>query len=145
MTIAFIGSADRIVVDVPRQLTIVVVVAALLAGCGGGAKVERQRYATAAAFAVAANGVCRVSRTRGTRLARLHRLVPPVSERSLFDRWLKAEQSALDADREIAQPSGDRERDPRVQLAIAEGKVAGYARRLGADACAASPGVTIRP
>jgi hypothetical protein len=33
--------------------------------------------------------------------------------------------------------------DPLVQLAIARGKIAGYAGRLGARACRVAPGVTM--
>ena len=34
--------------------------------------------------------------------------------------------------------------DPLVQLAIAQGKIAGYSGRLGALACRGAPGVTMR-
>ena len=34
--------------------------------------------------------------------------------------------------------------DPLVELAIAQGKIAGYARRLGAEVCAVTPRVTMR-
>jgi hypothetical protein len=141
MTIAFMErSYSRVV---PRQLLIAAVVAALVVGCGQGSGAQRKHYTSAAAFAAAANGVCSASRTRGTRLARLHGLVPPAAERDLFARWLNAEKHAFEAAKAIASPTGDRNSDPEVQLAIAEGKITGFARRLGAGACTAAPPVTI--
>jgi hypothetical protein len=141
MTIAFTArSYSRVV---PRYLLIVVVLAVLAAGCGHGSGAQRKHYASADAFAAAADGVCSASRTRGTRLARLHGLVPPPAERDLFARWLNAEQDAFAAAKAIAKPTGDEKPDPQVQLAIAEGKIAGYARRLGAVACTAAPPVTM--
>jgi hypothetical protein len=126
-----------------RYLLTAVVLASVAAGCGHGPGAQRKHYASAAAFAAAADGVCTASRTRGTRLARLHGLVPPPAERDLFARWLNAEQDALTAAKAVANPTGDERPDPQVQLAIAEGKVAGYARRLGADACTAAQPVTM--
>lgn len=119
-------------------------IVALLAGCGGGSTIQRRHFASPAAFAAAANSVCARSKTRGTRLARLHGLVPPRPERELFDRWLRAERDALDAARTIARPPARTpEIDPRVALAIAEGKIAGYAGRLGAERCTDAPTVTM--
>jgi hypothetical protein len=116
----------------------------LLAGCGGGQAIHRQHFESPSAFAAAANDVCSRSKTRGTRLARLHRLVPPAPDRDLFDHWLRAEQAALVASRTIARPPAKAPPiDPRVELAIAQGKIAGYARRLGAGMCAGAPGVTM--
>ncbi len=118
--------------------------AVLIAGCGGGRTTHRQHFATAAAFAAAADGVCIRSKTRGTRLAGLHGLVPPSPDRDLFDHWLRAEQSALKASKAIAHPPAKAPIvDPQVQLAVAQGKIAGYSRRLGARMCAGAPGVTM--
>jgi hypothetical protein len=143
MTIAFIERSYSRAVS--RQLLALCCAAAVLGGCGGGGgTVHRRHYASPAAFAAAADGVCRRSATRGTRLARLHGLVPPPPERDLFDHWLKAERSALDAARAIAHPpKKSPEIDPHVELAVAEGKVAGYAGRLGAEACTHAPTVTM--
>jgi hypothetical protein len=117
---------------------------ALLAGCGGGRTIHRQHFDSTAAFAAAANDVCARSKTRGTRLAGLHRLVPPARDRDLFDHWLRAEQAALKASRAIARPPAKAPLvDPDVALAVAQGKIAGYSRRLGARMCAGAPGVTM--
>jgi hypothetical protein len=62
--------------------------------------------------------------------------VPPIAERDLFDRLLRAEQAALDAARAIAHPGAKAPLvDPRVELAVNQGKIDGYARRLGAKMC----------
>jgi hypothetical protein len=117
---------------------------ALLAGCGGGGTIQRQHFASSATFAAAANDVCARSKTRGTRLARLYRLVPPPPDRDLFDHWLRAEQAAVEASRANARrPAKAPPIDPQVELAVAEGKIAGYSRRLGVRMCAGAPGVTM--
>jgi hypothetical protein len=134
MTIAFTArSYSRLVL---RSLAAACCIATLLAGCGGGSTIQRRHFQSPEAFAAAANSVCVRSRTRGTRLARLHGLVPPVAERDLFDRWLRAEQAALEASRAIAHPRAKSPLvDPRVELAVNQGKIDGYARRLGATMC----------
>ena len=50
--------------------------------------------------------------------------------------WLRAEEDALAAATSLTDPSKKTEVDPAVALAIAEGKVTGYARRMGAETCA---------
>jgi hypothetical protein len=126
------------------QLLATCCVVVLLAGCGGGATIQRRHYASKAAFAAAASSVCVGSKTRGTRLARLHRLVPPRPERALFDHWLRAERAALDAAKAIAHPPAKTpEIDPRIALAVAEGQISGYAGRLGAAACTRATTVTM--
>jgi hypothetical protein len=118
--------------------------ATLVAGCGGGRSIHRQHFASTATFAAAANDVCARSKTRGTRLAGLHRLVPPAPDRDLFDHWLRAEQAALKASKAIAHPPAKVPLiDPQVELAVAQGKIAGYSRRLGARMCADAPEVTM--
>jgi len=107
----------------------------LLAGCGG----SRHRAAppaTRAGFAASANAVCRDVRSHRARIAGLRKLRPPEDERDLFGHWLAAERLAVEAGDVIAGRAKAEEIDPRVQLAVAEGKIAGYARRLGAVACA---------
>lgn len=109
----------------------------VLAGCGGGK--HQAPPPTAPAFAAAANRICARATTRSARLTLLRALRPPAGGEELYRRWLKAEEDALAAVKALASPS-DAEFDPLVPLVIAEGKAAGYARRLGAAACVTMPG-----
>jgi hypothetical protein len=115
---------------------------ALLAGCGGGSHGRPSAPPTKAGFAAAADRVCRETKTHRGRLAGLRKLRPPTAERDLYGHWLSAERLAIAAGDVITgrkKPEG--KTDPLVQLAIAQGKIAGYAGRLGALGCRQSPGV----
>ncbi len=112
-----------------------------LAGCGNGH--GRSVPLTARALAQAADSVCRHATTRSDLIARLHALRPPQAEQDLYSRWLSAERDALALAR--ARAHAKRALDPRVILAIDEGKIAGYARRLGADECARRAAGTLPP
>ena len=126
-----------------RQSLVLVVVGLVLAGCGGG------RHEAAAqppsAFVAQANAVCARSTTRTERLTRLRALRPPRGGENLYDHWLRAEADALAAARAIADRTKTPESDPLVRLTIAEGKITGYARRLGAEACARQGTGTMPP
>jgi hypothetical protein len=142
MTIAFTArSYSR---AVPWKLAIALATVVLLAGCGGGSHGRQSPPPTKAGFAAAADRVCRETRTHRGRLAGLRKLRPPAAERDLYGQWLSAERLAIAADDVIAgrkeQPG---KTDPLVQLAVAQGKIAGYAGRLGALACRGAPGVTM--
>jgi hypothetical protein len=105
----------------------------IVAGCGG---TQRPAHPVSrAAFADDAGAVCAEAATRSGRLARLRALKPPASEADLFAHWLTAEKDAGAAAALEGRPKSGEE-DPAVALAIAEGKIAGYARRLGVEACA---------
>jgi hypothetical protein len=86
-------------------------------------------------FVAGANRVCREAATRADRLAGLRRLRPPAAAKDLYGHWLTAEREALAAASRLEHPAEEPEGDPVVRLAIAEGKIAGYSRRLGAHAC----------
>ena len=76
----------------------------------------------------------------------LRKLQPPAAERDLYVRWLGAEHLAVHAGDLITgrkKPASGEKTDPLVQLAVAQGKIAGYAGRLGALACRGAPGVTM--
>jgi hypothetical protein len=127
---------------VSRKLAIASTTLALLAGCGGGSHGRPSPPPTKAGFAAAADRVCRETKTHRGRLAGLRKLRPPTAERDLYGHWLSAEQLAIAAGDVITgrkKPEG--KTDPLVQLAIAQGKIAGYAGRLGALGCRESPGV----
>jgi hypothetical protein len=108
-------------------------VALLVAGCGGGPKPARR--ASPAAFSAEAGAVCTGATTRSGRLARLRALRPPSRDAGLYGHWLTAEKDAAAAAAALGEPAREGEEDPAVALAIAEGKIAGYARRLGVEAC----------
>jgi hypothetical protein len=75
----------------------------------------------------------------------LRKLAPrvPLDEQDLFRHWLSAERLAVDAADVLAGRKKEGQVAPLVELAIARGKIAGYARRLGARMCMAAPGVTM--
>jgi hypothetical protein len=100
---------------------------------------------TKAEFAAAADAICVHATTRSGRLARLHGLRAPSGTEDLYTHWLNAEQDALDAVKPRKRPPKADEPDPAVVLAIAEGKIAGYARRLGAEACVRTATGTLPP
>jgi hypothetical protein len=143
MTIAFTErSYSR---NVSRKLAIAGSAAVvLLAGCGGGSHDRPSPPPTKAGFAAAADRVCRETKTHRARIAGLRKLRPPADERDLYERWLSAERLAVGAADVIEGRKQQQEKmDPLVQLAIARGKIAGYAGRLGARACRVAPGVTM--
>jgi hypothetical protein len=116
----------------------------LLAGCGAGSHGRQSPPPTKAGFAAAADRVCRETRTHRGRLAGLRKLRPPAEERDLYGHWLSAERLAIAANDVIAgRKQQEGKTDPLVQLAVAQGKIAGYAGRLGARACRGTPGVTM--
>ena len=118
----------------------------LLAGCGGGSHGRQAPRPTKAGFAAAADRVCRETKTHRGRIAGLRKLKPPAAERDLYVRWLGAEHLAVHAGDLITgrkKPASGEKADPLVQLAVAQGKIAGYAGRLGALACRGAPGVTM--
>ena len=115
----------------------------LLAACGStGQKPVRSSRAS---FLADANRICAQATTRTGRVARLRGLHPPLGAADLYAHWLRAEQDALAAAASLDERSKTTELDPRVALAIAEGKIAGYARRLGTQECAKPQTGTIRP
>ncbi len=117
----------------------------LLTGCGGGSHGRQSPPPTKAGFAASADRVCRETKTHRARIAGLRRLRPPADERDLYERWLSAERLAVGAADVIEGRKQQQEKmDPLVQLAIAQGKIAGYSGRLGALACRGAPGVTMR-
>jgi hypothetical protein len=118
---------------VARLALSVVLLAVLVAGCGGGT--ARKPPLSKRAFVAAANRICAQARTRTGRLARLHALRPPAGDEDLYAHWLKAEKDALEATKPRRKEPEKPLFDPNVQETVAEGKVAGYARRLGAATC----------
>ena len=90
---------------------------------------------TAKAFRVQADAVCAETQTHQGRLAGLRKLRPPLPDADLFARWLTAEREAIDAAKPPKQPAVHPRLDPYVGVTIAEGKISGYARRLGATGC----------
>ena len=123
---------------VRRKLLTLTVLAVVLAGCGDSAHVRRGSSPTKAGFAAAADHVCRTTKTHRGRLAGLRRLGSkvPLDEIDLYRHWLSAERLAIDAGDVLAGLKKAGIEDPLVELAVAEGKIAGYTRRLGARACA---------
>jgi len=127
---------------VVRTLPVAVVLVVLVAACGGS-RAQKGRPQTKASFAVAANQVCRQAKTHRERIAGLRKLRPPSVEQDLYFHLMNAEHLAVDAAKRLEHHSNEGGEDPLVQLAIAHGKIAGYAHRLGADACAKAPAVTM--
>jgi hypothetical protein len=117
-----------------KQVLVAAALVLAVATCGGG---HRSTPAPSLkAFVARADRICAQATTRSGRLARLRALRPPASTADLYAHWLTAEQDAVRAAEVLRDPSKKTELDPTVALVIAEGKVTGYARRLGADACA---------
>jgi hypothetical protein len=113
-----------------------------VSGCGGS---ERKPAPTRAAFVAATDAICTHATTRSGRVARLRALRPPIGQEDLYAHWLRAERDALEAAKPRKHPPKPDEPDPAVALAIAEGKIAGYARRLGAEACVRTATGTLPP
>ena len=88
------------------------------------------------AFIAQANRICARAKTRTGLLARLHALRPPEADKELYGRWLKAERDALEAEKPPKVEPKEPLFDPAVARTVAAGKIAGYARRLGAATCA---------
>jgi hypothetical protein len=105
----------------------------VLAACGGGQKPKP--HLSAEAFRADANRICTEAKTHAVRLARLRKLRPPVRDEDLYARWLKAERDAVEALKPPRQASTQPSFDVRIPLVVAEGKIAGYARRLGVTEC----------
>jgi len=116
-----------------------------LAGCGHTAGGGSPAVVSHGEFVAQANRVCRDMSTRAGRIAGLSRIRPPAADKDLYADWLAAEREALAAATELENPTDRPEGDPLVPLTIAEGKVAGYARRLGAHACEEPQAGTIPP
>jgi hypothetical protein len=110
-------------------------IALAVAGCGGGGR-QGVSPPSRATFVAAVERICVESNTRAERLTRLRRVRPPKGAEDLYLHWLAAESDALAAAASRSHPPKKSRLDPAVALAIAEGKVAGYARRLGARTCA---------
>lgn len=106
----------------------------VLAACGG--RHPGKPPLSVRAFRVQANRTCVTARSHADRLAKLRRLHPPAADKDIYAHWLKAESDAVKAVKPRRHESAKPLFDPRVPLAIAEGKIAGYARRLGATKCA---------
>jgi hypothetical protein len=116
----------------------------LLTGCGD--RNDASEPATSQrAFVDQANRICGSAATSAERVARLRRLAPPPAVKDLYGQLLRAEEDALAASEAARNPAETPEGDPLVPLAIAEGKIAGYARRLGVKACATPPAGKMPP
>lgn len=111
-----------------------VALALALAGCGGS-HAPKPRLSVKA-FRAEVGRICAEAKTHAGRLARLRKLRPPRQAEDLFSRWLRAERDAVEAAKPPQETTPQPLFDPKVPLAVAEGKIAGYARRLGAPACA---------
>jgi hypothetical protein len=141
MTIAF--TERSYIRHVYRKALVAGASVLLVAGCGGSSQSRWLPPPTKASFAADANRVCLDTKTHRGRIAGLRKLRPPADERDLFGHWLSAERLAVHANDVIAgrKKEEDKATDPVVQLAVAQGEIAGYAGRLGADACRGAPGV----
>ena len=123
------------------RIALPLLVLALLAGCGGGT--SRKPSLSQSAFAAQANRICAHAKTRTGLLARLHGLRPPEADRDLYAHWLRAEKDTLDAGKPPKAKPKEPLFDRDVARTVAAGKIAGYARRLGADVCAKRANVTM--
>jgi hypothetical protein len=112
-------------------------------GCGGGKHASPPLPRSS--FLAEANRICAEATTHGSRLARLRALHPPAGDADLFAHWLTAERDARAAAAALAKGGGKAKLDPGVALVIAEGKIAGYARRLGVQTCAQRTTGTMPP
>jgi hypothetical protein len=79
--------------------------------------------------------VCSHARSHAGRLAGLRKLHPPAADEDLYIHWLKAERDAIAAAKPPKHKPAEPLFDARIPLTIAEGKIAGYARHLGATRC----------
>ena len=119
---------------VKRSAAVALAVLAV-AGCGGTADKRSRPMLSHSEFVARVNRVCREASTHSDRVAGLGRIRPPAAAKDLYGHWLAAERDALAATKALEHPAGEPEGDPLVPLTIAEGKIAGYSRRLGAHAC----------
>jgi hypothetical protein len=116
-----------------------------VAGCGGTAGKRSGPMLSRNEFLARVNRVCRKASTHTDRLAGLGGIRSPAAIKDLYGHWLAAERDALAAAKELEHPAEESEGDPIVRLTIAEGKIAGYARRLGAHACDQPQAGTMQP
>jgi hypothetical protein len=105
-----------------------------LAGCGSGR--HQAAPSTKSTFLARADRICATAKTRADRVAGLRALRAPPGDEALYARWLQAEEDAAAAPAKPSGESSKTEGDPRVLRVIANGKVTGYARRMGAETCA---------
>jgi hypothetical protein len=126
---------------------------AVLAGCGSSAGGGR-RPVTHSELVARANSVCKQARVNADpvmyRAVGLRRLRAPLADKDVYAHLVGAAQDALAADRALAKAkkAGDAGETPLklvVPVVVAEGKIAGYARRLGADECIAPAKGTLPP
>jgi nitrous oxide reductase accessory protein NosL len=126
-----------------KQLLAAVALALALAGCGSGKRASPPL--SPRAFVAEADRICAQATTRRGRLARLRALHPPASVADVYSHWLTAERDAITAAVALRDPSKKTELDPTVALVVADGKVTGYAKLLGAETCARRRSVTMPP
>ena len=128
-----------------KRSAAVVVAVLVLAGCGKTPGSGSRSVLSQSEFVAEANRVCRDVTARAARVAALGRIRPPAAAKDLYAHWLAAEREALAAAKELENPTEEPEGDPLVPLTIAEGKIAGYARRLGAHECSELQAGTMPP
>ena len=116
-----------------RHVLGLVALALIVAACGS--MHTSKRPPSREAFRAQANRVCEQAKTHAGELAGLRKLRPPVADQDLYARLLSAERAAIEAAKPSRQTSTQPVYDQQIPLTIAEGKIAGYARRLGASAC----------
>jgi hypothetical protein len=126
-----------------KQVLVTVAIVLALAGCGGGKRASPPL--SPKAFVAEADRICAQATTRRRRLARLRALHPPASAADVYSHWLTAERDAVTAAIALRDPSKKIELDPTVALVVADGKVTGYAKLLGAETCARRRSVTMPP
>jgi len=113
----------------------VALAALVVAGCGHTAAGGSRPVLSRSEFVAQANQVCKEASTRVARVANLRRIRPPAAAKDLYNHWLAAEREALAAAKELEHPTEQLKGDPAVPLTIAEGKITGFARRLGVHEC----------
>ena len=124
-----------------------------LAACGGQTA-GGKRPVTHAELVARANSVCRQARVNGDpvtyRALGLRRLRSPLADKDLYGHLVGAAQDAVVAQRAVAEARKDGIRGQVpiklvAPIAVAEGKIAGYARRLGANECIRPAAGTLPP
>src|SRR5436190_21126888 len=116
-----------------RRVPVLLALCLAVAACGSGH--ARKPPVSVQTFRARADRICTEAHTHVDRLARLRALRPPEAEKDLYAHWLKAESDAVAAAKPPADPAANPLFDPKIGVVAAEGKIAGYARRLGATAC----------
>jgi hypothetical protein len=120
-----------------------IVAVAVLAGCGGSAG-SGKRPVTHSELVARANSVCKQARVNADpvmyRAVGLRRLRAPLADKDVYAHLVGAAQEALAADRALAKAkkagvTGETPLTLVVPVVVAEGLIAGYARRLGAEQC----------